>query len=112
MERSAEPAPFKTLTPEEVAAKLAAGEEVFVVDVREPRDYHAGHIADALLLPADTFADRYARELDPDDEVILVCEKGLTSEAAARFLLSQGFSNVATMAGGMRAWAGPRESRG
>lgn len=82
------------------------------MDVREPRQFHAGHIQDAILLPADDFADRYTRELEPDDPVILVCERGRTSEAAARFLLQQGFTDVATMDGGMLAWNGPLESRG
>ena len=95
------------LMPEEVAAKLAAGEEIFLVDIREPRPYHARHIPDSILLPAGDFADRFQRELDPSDEVILICERGQNSEAAARFLLSQGFTNVATMAGGMAFWTGP-----
>jgi rhodanese-related sulfurtransferase len=103
---------FRSLSPAEVRARVESGEEVFLVDVREPRQYHAGHIADAILLPADDFADRYTREIDPDDPVILVCEKGMTSEAAARFLLTQGFTDVATMAGGMREWDGPLVSRG
>lgn len=107
----AAPSAIKTLTASEVERKLANREEVFVVDVREPREFHAGHIPDALLLPADTFADRYSRDLDADDEVILVCGRGKTSEAAARYLVSQGFTNVATMEGGMLAWVGPLEKR-
>jgi rhodanese-related sulfurtransferase len=99
-------ASYRSLSPESVAAILERGDEIFVVDVREPRQYHAGHLPDAILLPAGDFADRYTREIDPDDIVILVCERGQTSEAAARFLLSQGFTNVATMEGGMNAWKG------
>ena len=101
---------YKTLTPDEVAQKLANGDEVFVVDLREPRPFRERHIPDAILLPSDEFADRYHRELDPDDEVILVCERGRTSEAAAQYLASLGFTNVATMAGGMNAWNGPEET--
>ena len=97
---------FRTLSSVEVAERLASGEEVFLVDVREPRAFHAGHIADAILLPAGDFADRYTREIDPEDAVILVCERGQTSEAAARFLVSQGFRDVSTMDGGMLAWTG------
>jgi len=64
---------YRSLSPAEVAAALERGDEVFVVDVREPRPYHAGHIPGAILLPAGDFADRYTREIDPDDAVILVC---------------------------------------
>lgn len=94
-------------TPEQVAARLDGNEEIFLVDVREPRDFHKGHIKDAISLPAGDFADRFERELDASDAVILVCERGQTSDAAARFLLTQGFTDVATMAGGMLAWSGP-----
>jgi Rhodanese-related sulfurtransferase len=99
-----------TVSAEDLAARVAARDDIYVVDLREPRDFHAGHIPDALLLPAGQFADRYARELDPGDAVILVCEKGMTSEAAVRFLRAQGFTNVASLAGGMAAYTGPLDS--
>jgi len=97
----------KRLSPDEVAVRIAARTDAFLVDVRDPREYRKGKLPEALLIPADDFADRFERELDPDDEVIIVCEKGMTSEAAARFLISQGFTNVATMTGGMVAYNGP-----
>ncbi len=100
-------AAFRTLSPTEVADALQTDEEIFLVDIREPRQFHAGHIADAILLPAGDFADRYTREIDPEDAVIVVCERGENSVAAARFLSDQGFANVATMEGGMLAWSGP-----
>jgi thiosulfate sulfurtransferase len=101
--------PCRTLTSHELAAKLAAKEEIFIVDVREPRPFIARHIPDSIHLPADDFVDRYTRELDADDEVILVCEQGRNSEAAARFLINQGFTNVASLEGGIAAWTGPAE---
>lgn len=103
---------YRTLSPAEIQARLDSGEELFLIDLREPRQYHAGHIADAILLPAGDFADRYTREIDAEDPVILVCEKGMTSDAAARFLIDQGFTDVATMEGGMLAWEGALVSRG
>jgi rhodanese-related sulfurtransferase len=102
-------ASYRTLTSNELAAKLAANEEVFIVDVREPRPFLARHIPDSIHLPADDFADRYTRELDADDEVVLICEQGRNSEAAAKFLMSQGFTNVASLEGGMASWTGPVE---
>lgn len=103
---------YQTITPEALAQMVSAGTDAFIVDLREPKDFAAGHIPEAIALPADVFADRYARELDPDDFVILVCERGRTSEAAAKFLASQGFSDVSTMAGGMSAYDGPIEGSG
>ena len=100
----------QTQTPQTVASRLRGEEEIFLIDVREPRDFHKGHIKDAISLPAGDFADRFERELDPGDAVIIVCERGQTSDAAARFLLTQDFTNVATMEGGMLAWTGPLEA--
>lgn len=100
---------YRTVSPAEVEEKLARGEEIFVVDVRSPREFRLGHIPGAILLPSDQFGDRYHRELDREDAVILVCERGLTSEAAAGYLASLGFTDVATMAGGMSAYSGPIE---
>lgn len=102
-------ASYRTLTSEELAAKIAAKEEIFIVDVRDTRPFLARHIPDSIHLPADDFADRYTRELDADDEVILICEHGRNSEAAAKFLMSQGFTNVSSLAGGLVAWTGPVE---
>lgn len=98
---------YHTLTPEQVQARLESRDEIYILDLREPREFHAGHLPEAILLPADDFADRYSREVDPEDAVILVCAKGMTSEAAARFLAQQGFTDVSNMAGGMAAWNGP-----
>ena len=96
--------PFRRLTPAQVAHLIAQRAEVFLVDIREPRQFHAGHLPDAISLPADDFVDRYEREINPDDPVILICEKGLNSIAAAKFLIAQNFTDVATMEGGMTAW--------
>ena len=77
------PSGVQTQTPEQVAARLQGDEEIFLIDVREPRDFHKGHIKDAISLPAGDFADRFERELDPGDAVVIVCERGQTSDAAA-----------------------------
>jgi rhodanese-related sulfurtransferase len=100
---------YHSLTPHEVAEVLESGAEVFLIDIRPPRQFHQGHLPEAISLPADDFADRYEREINPDDSVILICEKGLNSIAAAKFLISQDFTNVALLAGGMIAW---REMQG
>ena len=112
MSQSSDTSGYRSLTPDEVAATIARNDEVFIVDIREPRDFLAGHIPHAIHLPADDFADRFSRELSPDDPVILVCEKGANSIAAAQFLRAQGFTNLATMTDGMRAWTGPLVRKG
>ena len=100
-----------TVSPEEVARRVAAREDLYVVDLREPREYQAGHIPESILIPAGDFADRFTRELDAQDTVILVCDRGMTSEAAARHRGDIGKSLGAQEAGGMRAYAGPLQTR-
>ena len=102
--------PFYEISPQEVQARLTAGEMLTLVDVRQPWEYARSHIPGALLLPTDLFAANYAALLPPDDEIICVCEHGVRSEAAARFLAAQGYAHAATMTGGMSIYAGPVET--
>ena len=93
----------------EVQSRLEAGRPLRLVDVRQPWEYARYHLPGALLLPTDEFASRFASELDPAEEIICVCEHGIRSEAAARYLAAQGYQNVATMTGVMAEYAGPVE---
>ena len=99
------------ITCAEVQAKLERGLPVRLVDVRQPWEYERRHLPGALLLPTDEFAARFASELDPAEEIICVCEHGIRSAAAARYLAAQGYENVATMTGGMAEYDGPVEAR-
>jgi rhodanese-related sulfurtransferase len=100
-------ADIRYLDSEAVAALATARSEAFLIDLREPREYHAGHIPESLSLPAGDFADRYSREVEPEDSVVLICEKGMTAEAAAKYLKSQGFQDIAILRGGIAAYTGP-----
>lgn len=102
--------PVYEISPQDVQARLAAGERLVLVDVRQPWEYERSHIAGALLLPLGQLAARHAEVLDPNDEIICLCEHGVRSLSAARFLSEQGCARVATMTGGMSAYAGPVET--
>jgi rhodanese-related sulfurtransferase len=79
---------------------MAAG-EVSVVDVREPGEWQAGHIAGAVLIPLGEFADR-AGELPPGP-LAIVCRSGSRSSMAADWLHRSG-TDASNMTGGMKAW--------
>ena len=104
------PPAFKEISGAEVQALLVRGLSVRLVDVRQSWEYARAHIPGILLMPMDEFAARYAAELDPAGEVVCVCEHGIRSAAAARFLAAQGYQNVATMTGGMAEYDGPVET--
>ena len=86
------------------------GDAVVLVDVRTPAEYARRHIPGVLLMPMDELAARVG-ELNPDDEIICLCEHGVRSEMAAQYLAALGFPRVATMTGGMAAYGG-RVERG
>lgn len=94
----------------EVQAAWQAGQPVRLVDVRERSEWEAYHIPRVLLMPMSEFAGRCRAELDPQEAVVCVCEHGIRSARAADYLHGLGFTNVATMTGGMASYPGPTES--
>ncbi|MCS7051720.1 MAG: rhodanese-like domain-containing protein, partial [Thermomicrobium sp.] len=90
------------VSPSEAHARQQAG--ALIVDVREPHEWHAGHIPGARLIPLDELPMRL-HELDPQRELIVVCRSGNRSAYATALLQQSGFTNVANLAGGILAWA-------
>jgi hydroxyacylglutathione hydrolase len=74
-----------------------------LVDVREPDEWAEGHIPGAIFIPLGELAVR-ADELDPAQPVITICHSGQRSLYAVEILQRAGFSEVASMAGGMVSW--------
>jgi hydroxyacylglutathione hydrolase len=77
--------------------------DVLLLDVREPAEYAHGHIPGAVSLPQADLASRLD-ELPRDRPVWVVCQAGLRSLRAARFLRQMGFEQAATAPGGTAAW--------
>ena len=75
-----------------------------LVDVREPDEWADGHIPEAIHIPLGDLAER-AKELIRETPVITICRSGHRSLAAANELIAQGFRDVASLNGGMLAWA-------
>lgn len=91
-----------TLTPQEVAAGLAAG-SLQVLDVREASEWSAGHLPDALHIPAGALPARRG-EVPHDRPVVAVCRSGYRSTVAASLLQREGHEHVASLVGGMTAY--------
>ena len=94
----------QTITPREVAAKLASGDDFDLIDVREPNEWAIGHIEGARLVPLSTFPDAIA-SLDPSREIVLQCKSGGRSGKAAQALIDAGFNNVSNLVGGILRWS-------
>ena len=88
-----------------VHGALESGEDVTVVDVREPDEYEAGHIQRAKPLPRGLLEYKAADELpDKDARIVVHCAIGGRGALAAKALKEMGYTNVANMDGGMNAW--------
>jgi sulfur-carrier protein adenylyltransferase/sulfurtransferase len=91
------------VTVEELKAKLDRGEDVHVLDVREPNEYQICRIAGSTLIPLGELSNRTA-ELDRDRELIVHCKMGGRSAKAVALLQERGFTRVRNLTGGILAW--------
>ncbi len=99
-----------TLTSSQLIEKLAAGENITVIDVRTPEEVVEGKIIGAAninIFDAD-FADRIGT-YDKTNTYAMVCRSGARSGQACIHMDSMGFKNVSNVEGGMMAWAGEVE---
>jgi len=92
------------ITPRELWRQLTDGDpRPTVIDVREPREFHRGHIPEARPVPLATILSDSVR-LPNDRRIVLVCQSGRRSQRAAYALHRLGIMDVAVLQGGMRAW--------
>ena len=75
-----------------------------IVDCREPNEASLGTIAGAVIIPRGILEQNIERVATRDRKVILYCASGNRSALAADTLREMGYQDVATMAGGFRAW--------
>jgi rhodanese-related sulfurtransferase len=92
------------IAPREVKDKLARGEKLFFVDVRERWEYEISHIEGSVLIPLREIPGNLTR-LQGSEEVVLFCHHGMRSMDAAAWLRSQGVEGARSMAGGIDRWA-------
>lgn len=87
----------------ELKEKLDNGENVFVLDVREPHEYQVANIG-ARLIPLNELPERM-HELNQNDEIAIHCKTGGRSAKAVKLLRDAGFTNVYNVKGGITAWS-------
>jgi adenylyltransferase/sulfurtransferase len=91
------------LSVQELKQRIDAGQDVYIIDVREPFEYQIANIG-GKLIPQNDVPQRLA-EIDRDREVIVQCKSGGRSRRIAEFLQQQGYSRVVNLAGGILAWS-------
>ena len=99
------PADFETMACKTVAAKQNAGENLFVLDVRETEEFKAGHIEGAINIPIRTLAQNLDKlPKDKAEPIAVVCKSGIRAAYATMTLKMMGYTSVKDVAGGMLAW--------
>ena len=93
------------ITPEEVQAKLQRQDAFTLLDVREPWEFETASISGAKLMPMGDVPSRAHQELDPEDEIVVLCHHGVRSMNVAVWLRQQGFEKAQSMRGGIDAWS-------
>lgn len=87
----------------DIKALLDTRTKFFLIDVREPKEYGAGHIPGAVNVPLSRIAED-AAAWSRDREIYVICGSGRRSVLAARRLMAMGFTKVANVDGGLRRW--------
>ena len=91
------------LSVKELKCRMDAGEDVFILDVREPYEYQIANIG-GKLIPQNDVPQRLA-EIDRDREIVVQCRSGARSQRIAELLSQAGYPKVVNLAGGILAWA-------
>lgn len=94
---------------DELLKKLETNEKITILDVREPVEYHFGHIPGSLSIPLGELENRLD-ELNRDHEIFVVCRSGSRSDLACKLLEENGFKHVKNVVQGMIEWNGPLET--
>ncbi len=93
------------ISPIQLATRLAAGDSLHLVDVRDPIEFDYCHLTGSALLPLDELPQR-TDEVPTAGEVVLVCHHGVRSAQALSYLqVRHGRTNLLNLRGGIDAWS-------
>ncbi|MGG1554414.1 sulfurtransferase TusA family protein [Paenibacillus ferrarius] len=90
----------------DIAAKLAAGEKLTILDVREPAEFAFGHIPGAYSIPLGNLESRLAA-LNSQETLYVICRTGTRSDLACLLLAERGYTKLYNVLPGMSQWNGP-----
>ena len=91
------------VTASELKQRIEAGENLLILDVREPFEYQIANIG-GTLIPLDQVPHRLG-EIEREREIVVHCKFGARSQRVAEFLRQSGYTKVSNLAGGIMAWS-------
>jgi adenylyltransferase/sulfurtransferase len=92
------------ITVEELKQKLDLGENITLLDVREPHEWPISDLPEAIKIPLGQLQQRYS-ELAQDADLVVYCRTGGRSAQAVQFLQQRGYGKAANLTGGINRWA-------
>ena len=95
---------MREITPRELATRLASGDDLLLLDVREPSEWAVARIDGARLVPLATLGEATA-SIPRDRDIVVHCHHGIRSAAAVRYLRGEGFERVWNLVGGIAQWS-------
>ncbi len=105
-QQNGEYAMLPSITPAQLARRLEAGDDLDIIDVREPHEWHISNLEHlgARLMPMGQVIERLG-ELDTAREIVVQCRTGARSADIVRLLQRHGFSKLHNLEGGINRWA-------
>ena len=91
------------IEPKALAELIQQGKPLHIIDVREPEEVQEQPFVGAENIPLDALP-QHLKELNPQEELVLICRSGRRSALAATYLIQEGFKNVKNLKGGINAW--------
>lgn len=96
----------RQMHPDALAQKLAAGEPVYLLDVRQPWEHDLSRLPDSVLIPLGELPERLSEVRPPAGSTVVVyCHHGIRSLSGAAILEANGFPDAYSLAGGIEAWS-------
>jgi sulfur-carrier protein adenylyltransferase/sulfurtransferase len=92
------------VAPAELQSRLTGGEQIVVIDVREPEEFARGKIPGAYTIPRGVLEMQVDGRLPLESTVVLYCGAGGRSALAAKSLADMGYEKVENLQGGWGAW--------
>ncbi|WP_150048762.1 MULTISPECIES: rhodanese-like domain-containing protein [Methylomonas] len=96
--------PITQYSAQQVQQRLQQGDELILLDVREPNEFAFARIDGSMLIPLRSLPERL-QELDPAKDIVVICHHGMRSQQACQFLQQNGFDRLYNLKGGIDAWS-------
>jgi adenylyltransferase/sulfurtransferase len=97
------------ITPVALSERIARGDDILLLDVREPFEWEIARLPGAMHIPLGALPEQL-QMLNPDRETVVYCKSGMRSMAAATQLAAAGFASVANLTGGIARWSAEVDS--